>query len=155
MENSIWFKEKKYEYCLSFWFRFKIFYKHINEYFLTQKLFKQHSIRLRNIIVNRWCYFILFGSVCKIGWYHQTSCLLIIKSVEGINSIDHDLLKQKLKQIFFEPSIDSVNSFKNDWVHKTLTDNIESNWISIHGVPQGTVMRPLFFNLYIADRDIN
>ena len=69
------------------------------------------------------------------------------------NSINHDYLKNKMNDLgFSESAIEMVHSFINNRQQKDLVKKTESEWISYYqGVPQGTSLGHLIFNLYIND----
>ena len=61
---------------------------------------------------------------------------------KAFDSIDHDQLKNKLYDLgFSELAIEMIRSFINNRQQKTVVNNMESNWISLHqGVPQGIIL---------------
>ena len=70
---------------------------------------------------------------------------------KAFDSISHEILLEKLEGYHFDSTaIALIKSYLTNRTQKVLLQNTSSDWISLYqGVPQGTVLGPLLFNLYI------
>ena len=70
---------------------------------------------------------------------------------KAFDSIKHKILKEKLISMnFSENAVELPIDFIKDRRQQTIVNNVKSNRIKLYqGVPQGKVLGPLLFNLYI------
>ena len=72
---------------------------------------------------------------------------------KAFGAISHSLLISKIKAYgFTENPVNLIRSFLCDRFQRVKIGNTYSDWKTIqHGVPQGSIFRPLLFNLFIND----
>ena len=70
---------------------------------------------------------------------------------KAFDSISHEILLEKLENLGFDQiAISLIGSYLSNRTQKVVIQNTSSDWIDLYqGVPQGTILGPLLFNLYV------
>ena len=83
----------------------------------------------------------------------NTVCGAVLDLSKAFDSISHEILIEKLKCLGFDgTSTQLIRSYLNHRTQKVVFSGNESDWILLkRGVPQGTVLGPILFNIYVND----
>ena len=72
---------------------------------------------------------------------------------KAFDCLDHELLTAELKAYDFNlPALRFINDYLSNRKQRTKIENTYSTWLDIiFGVPQGSILGPLLFNVFLAD----
>ncbi|KAF7241901.1 putative RNA-directed DNA polymerase from transposon BS [Varanus komodoensis] len=93
----------------------------------------------------------LYDDLCREKDRGSTSLLVLLDFSAAFDTIDHDILLDRLAGLGVGgTALQWFRSYLNSRFQKVvLGDHVSTSWQLCHGVPQGSILSPLLFNIYM------
>ena len=125
--------------------------KQISEFFVN--IFSKNQCGFRKDDSTQQCVFAMLEKWKRSADSGKAFCALLTDLSNVFHCLSHKLLILKLNAYGFSlPALRLIHDYLSHRKQRTRVNSSYSKWLAVmFGVPQGSILEPLLFNIFLAD----
>ena len=126
-------------------------FKQISEFFVN--IFSKNQCGFRKDGSTQQCVFAMLEKWKRSAGSGKAFCALLTDLSNVFHCLSHKLLILKLNAYGFSlPALRLIHDYLSHRKQRTRVNSSYSKWLAVmFGVPQGSILEPLLFNIFLAD----
>ena len=131
----------------------KIIAKRVTSFFESKNILTSHQFGFRKSFSTELAAVDLYDNLLKNLDNKHFTCAIFLDLAKAFDSVNHEILLEKLKKYGVRgPCLDLFKSYlSNRWQYVNLSDEKSDLKLIDIGIPQGSILGPLLFLIYIND----